>query len=449
MGFIPNTKSDKKEMLESIGVDSFSELIDNIPEALQFKGELNLPEALSEFEIMKHMSELSSMNSNCLENVCFLGGGAYDHYVPSVVKHLLSRSEFYTAYTPYQPEVSQGTLQTIYEFQTMICELTGMDVANASVYDGGSALAEAMLLSTGYTKRNTVLLSGALNPNYVDIVKTYAHGRGINVDLVPVENGITDIAALKSQINDQVAAVIVQHPNFFGSLEEMQELSDITHQAGALFVTSNDPISLAILEPPASYGADIATGEGQALGNALNFGGPYLGLFAVKQSLVRLMPGRIVGQTVDKNNKSGFVLTLQTREQHIRREKATSNICTNQGLVALAATIYMALMGKNGLPKIAELCLQKSHYLFEKMCEIPGIEPVFDRPFFKEFVIRVNSNKPVSEYIELLSKKGFLAGIELKQYFGNMDNTLLVAVTEKRTKQEMDKFCSAIKELLQ
>ncbi len=449
MGFIPNTKSDKKEMLDSIGVDSFSELIDNIPQALQFKGELKLPEALSEFQIMKHMSELSAKNSNCLENVCFLGGGAYDHYVPSVVKHLLSRSEFYTAYTPYQPEVSQGTLQTIYEFQTMICELTGMDVANASVYDGGSALAEAMLLSTGYTKRNTVLLSGALNPNYVDIIKTYAHGREINVILVPVENGITDISALKNQINDQVAAVIVQHPNFFGSLEEMQELSDITHQAGALFVTSNDPISLAILEPPASYGADIATGEGQALGNALNFGGPYLGLFAAKQNLVRLMPGRIVGKTVDKNNKSGFVLTLQTREQHIRREKATSNICTNQGLVALAATIYMALMGKNGLPKIADLCLQKSHYLFDKLCAIPGIEPVFDRPFFKEFVIRINSNKPVSEYIELLSNKGFLAGIELKPYFDNMDNTLLIAVTEKRTKQEMDEFCSAIEELFQ
>ena len=448
MGYIPNTQDDQQKMLQKIGVRSFDELIANIPQELQFQGELDLPAPLSEFEVHQHLSELASKNKHGDDLVCFLGGGAYDHFIPAVIKHLTSRSEFYTAYTPYQPEVSQGTLQTIYEFQTMICELTGMDVANASVYDGGSALAEAMLLAVGYTKRKTILVSGSVNPNYLEIIKTYSVGREIEIRTVDWSDGITDLTKLKSELNDTVAAVIVQHPNFFGYLEDVHHISELVHQAGALLITSNDPISLAILEPPAVYGADIATGEGQALGNAISFGGPYLGLFATKKELVRLMPGRIVGRTVDKNNKSGFVLTLQTREQHIRREKATSNICTNQGLNALTATIYMALMGKNGLPHIAELCVQKSHYLYEKLLAIPQVEPVFDGPFFKEFVIKINAAKPLSFYLDALISKGFLAGMDLKTFDDRLENILLVAVTEKRTRKELDTFCSALQELL-
>jgi len=447
MGFLPNTNADQQEMLKKIGFRSFTDLIGNIPAELLFKGDLKLPAPLSELEVSQHLTNLALKNENCEDNICFLGGGAYDHFIPAVVKHIISRSEFYTAYTPYQPEVSQGTLQAIYEFQTMICELSGMDVANASVYDGGSALAEAVLLACGYTKRNEIIISSTVNPNYISVIKTYCHGREINIKIIDWENGITDLDKLEKQISDKTAAVVIQHPNFFGCLEEMEHLSQLTHNYGALFITSNDPISLAIIEPPGAYAADIVTGEGQSLGNPLNFGGPYLGLFAAKKELIRFMPGRIVGQTEDKNGKTGYVLTLQTREQHIRREKATSNICTNQGLNALAATVYLSLMGKVGLPKIAELCLQKSHYLSQKIKEIDGFHLKFNRPFFKEFVVEITSDGLVEDILKQLLKKKIFAGIALRSFSEKLENCFLCSVTEKRTKNEMDYFVTALREL--
>ncbi|HPG39006.1 MAG TPA: aminomethyl-transferring glycine dehydrogenase subunit GcvPA [bacterium] len=449
MGFIPNTDADQQQMLNKIGVRSFAELIGNIPGELLFKGELKLPVPLSEMEVLKHLNDLAGQNANCEDHICFLGGGAYDHFIPAAVKHIISRSEFYTAYTPYQPEVSQGTLQAIYEFQTMICELTGMDVANASVYDGGSALAEAMLLACGFTGRKEILIAATINPSYLQVIKTYSHGRGIVIRTIDWQNGAMDLQDLEKHISDQTAAVIVQYPNYFGYLEEVDTIAQLTHKNGALFITSNDPISLALLEPPGVYGADIVTGEGQVLGNPISFGGPYLGLFAAKKDLIRYMPGRIVGQTEDKNGKTGYVLTLQTREQHIRREKATSNICTNQGLNALAATVYMSLMGKNGLPAVAHLCLQKSHYLAQRLSALKGLKLKFDRPWFKEFVVELESKYSVNNIINKMLEKKVFAGISLQETDKRLGNCILVTVTEKRTKEEMDYYIKSMQELLQ
>lgn len=444
MPFIPLTPKDRQEMLHALGVERFEDLLQAIPRHLLFKGDLRLPSPLSEMEVMTLLRRLSQQNDNCEDNICFLGGGAYDHYVPAPVKHILSRSEFYTAYTPYQPEVSQGTLQAIYEYQTMICELTGMDVANASMYDGGTSLAEAVLLASGHTRRNKVLISSTVNPRYVDIIRTYTQGQDIELVLIAQKEGVTDVDALKAAADENLAAVVIQHPNFFGNLEDMAPISQITHDNGALFITSNDPISLALLEPPGSYGTDIATGEGQSLGNPLNFGGPYLGIFTSTKALVRKIPGRLVGETTDQKGRRGFVLTLQTREQHIRREKATSNICTNNGLNALAATVYMALMGKNGLKKVAELSLQKSHYLASKINELNGFKLKFDQPFFKEFV--VETTFPVDKVLQKLLEAGIFAGIPLANYFPEMENCFLCAVTEKRTKDEIDYFVTKLRE---
>lgn len=445
MTFVQNTPKDQQEMLRRIGVADFSDLITNIPKELLFKGALNLPGPLSEMDVLRELKNLAAQNQNCEDHLCFLGGGAYDHYVPAVVKHITSRSEFYTAYTPYQPEVAQGTLQAIYEYQTMICELTGMDVANASMYDAGSALAEAVLLACSHVNRQQVLMSEAVNPNYRSIVQTYARGKEFDIKTIACVDGATHLAELAAAINNQTAAVIVQHPNFFGYLEEMAQIAEITHKHGALLITANDPISLALLEPPASYGTDIVIGEGQSLGNAMNFGGPYLGIFAAKKDLIRKMPGRIVGQTIDTQGRRGFVLTLQTREQHIRRDKATSNICTNQGLVMLAATVYMALMGKNGMKKVAELTVQKSHYLANNIKKLKGFRLKFDRPFFKEFV--VESDLPAKQVIDHMLSKKIFAGIALDAYYPNHQNSFLTAVTEKRTKAELDYFLSSLAEL--
>lgn len=445
MPFIPNTSQDQKNMLASIRVSDFESLISNIPQDLLFKGTLNLPKPMSEMEVASHLAELGTKNDNCVDNICFLGGGAYDHFIPAAVKHIISRSEFYTAYTPYQPEVSQGTLQAIYEYQTMICELTAMDVANASMYDGGSALAEAALLACGYNGRNKIVVSASVNPHYVEIIRTYCLGRDIKVVLCPWLDGITNISRLAELVDENTAAVIFQHPNFFGYLEQVDEISKITKRQQALLISSNDPISLALLNPPGEYGVDIATGEGQCLGNSMNFGGPYLGIFATTKALVRKMPGRIVGQTVDKNGQRGFVLTLQTREQHIRREKATSNICTNQGLNALAATVYMALMGKNGLPKVAQLCLQKSHYLAEQINKHPAFGIKFVGSFFKEFVVQ--SRYPVHQVLSKLKEKNIFAGIPLGFFDKSLEDCFLCTVTEKRTRKEIDKFLTNLSEL--
>lgn len=464
--YIPNTEEQREKMLKSLGLDSIDQLFDYIPERVKLGRRLNLPEPMSEYELLKHMRELSSKNISTADYCCFLGAGAYDHYIPAVIKHMLLRGEFYTAYTPYQPEISQGTLQAIFEYQTMICELTGMDVSNASMYDGASASAEAMLLACSSKHKRKVVISQTLNPEYRNVIKTYAKFNNIDVVEVGYKDGITELSNLESVTNKEVAAVIVQYPNFFGIIENLADISNITHKSGCYFIVVADPISLGILKSPGEYGADIVVGEGQPLGNPLSFGGPYLGFFATTKELMRRIPGRIVGQTTDKLGRRGFVLTLQAREQHIRREKATSNICSNQALNALAATIYLTLLGKNGLRKVAELCVKKSHYAYEKLIETGRFEPVFKAPFVKEFVLRINEknimndltnftecterlgNKESSENVENYSlvqklnkkllKNKIIGGYDLGRNFPELSNCWLLAVTEKRTKEEID-----------
>jgi len=438
MPFIPNTENDRKAMLKRIGVKNFDDLISNIPEELRFRGELNLPNPVSEFEISRIIQQKAQSNKSTNNAISFLGGGAYDHFIPAAINHIVSRSEFYTAYTPYQAEVSQGTLQAIYEYQSMIAELMAMDVANASMYDGGSALAEAALMAVSETRRNKILISKGVHPYYRQVIKTYCFGQAIEIDVIEIDHGITSLNDLKSKIDSDTAAIIIEHPNFLGYLEDVFEISNLIKENKALFITSNDPISLGVLEPPGNYDVEIATGEGQSLGNPMNFGGPYLGIFASRQKFVRKMPGRIAGATTDCEGRRGFVLTLQAREQHIRRAKATSNICTNQALNALAATVYMALMGKKGIQEAAELCLQNSHYLADRIAQLKGFGLTFSSPFFKEFVI--TTPVPPKEIIDALIEKNIFAGIDLSLFDYGFKNEILIAVTEKRTKDEMDLF---------
>jgi glycine dehydrogenase subunit 1 len=442
MPFVPNTDAERQEMLEAIGVKTFDDLVANIPEQIRLKGLLNLPKQLSEMEVWEEMKRLSSRNQNIEEYASYLGGGAYDHYVPAAVGAILSRSEFYTAYTPYQAEVGQGTLQAVYEYQTMICRLTEMDVANASMYDGATALAEAMLLSASHMNKDEIVLAGKINPNYVEVLKTYAHGQDIKIIQVELADGVCNLDDLKKHVTDKTAAVMVQQPNFYGNLEDVHHIGEVAHDAKALFVVSVDPMSLGILEAPGKYGADIVVGEGQCFGNSVAFGGPYVGIFAVKNFLLRKIPGRLSGMTIDKSGEKGFILTLQTREQHIRREKATSNICTNQALNALASCVYLSLMGKEGLVKVATLSIQKAHYLAGEIAKIKGFKLKFKQPFFKEFVVET----PVitSELIRKLSEKKIHAGINLKK-FGDVG--LLIAVTERKTKEQLDAFISELKAL--
>jgi glycine dehydrogenase subunit 1 len=434
MPYIPNTDKNREEMLKRIGVKSFEELIADIPEEIRRKAELKLPTALSEMEAVKELKTMAGQNQPASGAISFLGGGAYDHYIPAAIDHILLRSEFYTAYTPYQAEVSQGTLQAIWEFQSLICNLTGMDAANASMYDGATALAEAGILACNHTKKKQLIISKSVHPNYRQLLKTYAQGAGIEIVEIGYSNGVTDIGALKQAVGDKTAGVLVQHPNFFGCLEPVEEIGDIAHGSKALFVVSVDPISLGVLKPPADYGADIVTGEGQPLGMPTSLGGPYLGLFAIKKDYMRLMPGRLVGLTTDVKGREGAVLTLQAREQHIRREKATSNICSNEALCALAATVYLSLMGQSGLKQVAELCLQKSHYLAEKL------RPAFAAPFFKEFVVKFDGNVP--ELLKKLEKDGIMGGTDLEKLYPELKGHLLIAVTEKRTRAELDLLVS-------
>lgn len=446
MTYAPNTENDRKEMLKKIGVESFENLIECIPESIRLKEELKLPPPLSELQLTKLLTDLSAKNKNTSQIISFLGGGAYDHFIPAVVDHIISRSEYYTAYTPYQAEVSQGTLQSIYEFQSLICELTGMDVANASMYDGATAVAEAALLSHTETQRNEVLVAGSLNPSYQEVLFTYCGSIKLKVKTLPSKDGLIDLEGVKKNISDRVACVILQSPNFFGLIENIEEIEAKAHSVGALLVLVSDPISLGILRPPGEYNADMAVGEGQALGNNLSFGGPYLGYFTCKQNLVRRMPGRIAGITSDTQGRRGFVLTLQTREQHIRREKATSNICTNQALCALASCVYLSLLGKSGIRKVAELCLQKSHYALDEITKIEGFKKRFDSPFFKEFV--VDTPVPPKKIIRSLLKRNLFAGIDLSQFDRKLKNCLLVCVTEKRTKEEIDYFVEELRKLV-
>jgi glycine dehydrogenase subunit 1 len=437
MAFIPHTEEEQKLMLERIGVNSFDELIAAIPEEIRLKNPLNLNKRLSEFEVVKLLENYSSKNSTPTSHTCFIGGGAYDHFIPSVVGMVLSRSEFKTAYTPYQAEVSQGTLQAMYEFQSMICALTGMDVSNASLYDGGTSLAEACLMAQAHNRKSEFLIAGTINPYYLETIKTITAGRNITFKTFINSEGTAHLDALKSAISSTTSGVIVQHPNFYGTLEEVEELEKITHDAKALFIVSSCPFSMGILKTPGEYNADILVGEGQPLGIPLSFGGPYLGIFATKNEFVRKLPGRLSGVTVDTDGKRCYVLTLQTREQQIKRDKATSNICTNQGLFMLAATVYMETMGKQGVADVARQSYEKAVYLSEKISSLKGYTLFNNKPFFREFLVKT----PVDpeEIIKVAHDKGFLAGINTGRFDG-YEKGLLVAVTEKRTKSEMDDF---------
>ena len=440
--YLPQTDDEIQEMLAKIGVASFNELISSIPRELRLKSGLNLPEALSEPEAMGRVKRMSHKNRGEDCYVCFMGGGAYDHFIPAAVDAILSRSEFYTAYTPYQAEVSQGTLQAIYEYQSMICRLTGMDAANASHYDGATSLAEAMRVSCAQVKRDKVLVSQGVHPHYVQVLKTYAHSAKIEVATAPLKDGVTDIDFVKKNIGT-AAALLVQSPNFLGFIENVAEFADPVQQVAALLVISADPVSLGLLEAPGKLGADIVTGEGQGLGNTLSFGGPYLGIFAVKKDLIRRIPGRMIGATTDVQGRRGFVMTLQTREQHIRREKATSNICTNQALCALAACITLELLGEEGIKEMADLCLQKAHYLADQIAAIDGFSIPYEQPFFKEFPVRFKGD--VKKLMKTVSHKGFMVGPELGKFNPDWKDMFLVAVTEKRTKGEMDGLVEALK----
>ncbi|MFO8060179.1 MAG: aminomethyl-transferring glycine dehydrogenase subunit GcvPA [Bacillota bacterium] len=444
MSYLPNTDEDRRAMLDALGVESIDDLFACIPEGVRFRKEMDLPPAMSELELVRHMKTLAGRNVSTEEMVCFLGAGAYDHFLPAVVDHMLSREEFYTAYTPYQPEVSQGTLQVIFEFQTLISELTGMDVANASMYDGATALMEAALMAGRIVRRgDRVVVSESVHPRYRRVLATYLRGLDWDIVEVPAPDGVTDTAALREAAGEGALAVIVQNPNFFGMLEPVDEISEAA--GDAQFVVACDPISLGVLRPPGGYGADIVVGEGQPLGNPLSFGGPYLGFFASGQKHIRRMPGRLIGRTVEVDGTRGFVMTLQAREHHIRRDRATSNICTNEALNALAATVYLSAMGRRGLREVAEQSLQKAHYAARIIDGLKGYRLRYDQPFFKEFV--VECDRPAAEVVSALAGEGILAGLDLGRFYPGMQRSLLVAVTEKRTKDEIDEFAGRLEGL--
>lgn len=416
--YIPDTEEDRARMLDAIGLSSTEELFSDIPEELRFKGSLELPESMAELELASHMKTLAGRNANAEAYPCFLGAGAYDHFIPSIVGHIISKPEFYTAYTPYQPEISQGMLQAIFEYQTMICRLTGMDVSNASMYDGATALVEAALMAVRSTGRSRVLAATGIHPEYRDTLRSYSRFNGIKITEVEAVSETVDKGRLESILSespDDIAAIIIQSPNFYGYIEDMKSVAELAAKYGALSIACVDPISLALLKPPGECGVDIVTGEGQSLGNPLSFGGPYLGFLAAKKELVRKMPGRIVGQTTDHEGRRGFTLTLQAREQHIRREKAVSNICSNEALNALAAAAYLSVMGKEGLKEAANLCLQKSHYACDRLLETGKFVKISDAPFFKEFTVK-SLNEPVSAINERLLKHGIIGGLELGRF---------------------------------
>lgn len=443
MSYVLNTPADQAEMLARIGVASIEELYAGIPGSIRLKRPLDIPPAVSEMELTQQVSRLAARNQSASDAVCFLGGGAYDHFIPAVVDAISGRSEFYTAYTPYQAEASQGSLQVFFEFQTLICQLTGMDVANASLYEGGSSVAEAVLMAMAVTNRQgKVLVAESVHPEYRQTLATYLANLDPQIVTVPTPNGFLDPDTLAREIDDTTVAVIVQHPNFFGCLEEVEAVAKLCQKHGALFVVSYDPISLGLLKKPGDYGADIAVAEGQCLGNPLAYGGPYLGLLSCREQFVRKMPGRLVGQTVDRQGKRCWVLTLQTREQHIRREKATSNICTNQGLYALRATVYLAALGPKGLAETAEHCLRKAHYAAQQLANQAGAQLRFNRPFFKEFTMQVPGNVPA--LLESLLADGYHGGLALNSWYPSLGDCLTVAVTEKRTRSEIDGLVAAV-----
>ena len=443
MQYISNTEADKEEMLKSIGVSSFSELIANIPAKLK-NPEIKIPAGISELELDHELDEIGALNKNFKYYIPFIGGGNYDHFIPAVVDRLALRGEFITSYTPYQGEASQGTLQGVYEYQSLICELTAMDYSNASMYDGASSLAEAALLALRFSDRKKILIPESVHPEYREVVKTYLSFIGAQIVDIPLKDGGLDLEFLEKNLDQNTAAVILQQPNFFGILENAQKAGELAHRSGSLLIACVNPISLGILQPPGEYGADIAVGEGQPLGNAVSFGGPHFGFFTVKEALLRKIPGRIAGMTVDKVGRRAFVLTLQAREQHIRREKATSNICTNQALCALKAAIYMTLLGKAGIKKIALLNIQNAHAAYERLMKIKGVRSFSAKPFFNEFALWVDKDRAKLE--ASLKKHRILGPLYMDKFYPAAKGAALFAVTEKRTKPDWETLAKAIEE---
>ena len=446
MSYVPNTPEEQQAMLEQMGLTSMEELLTPVPEQVRLRRPLNLPPALSEPDLKRVLTRMAAKNKNLDTTISFLGAGTYDHSIPSVVPHLQRRSEFVTSYTPYQPEVSQGMLQAIYEFQTMVCQITGLEVANASLYDGSTALAEAVLLAIGPGGRGEVVISEGIDPQYRRVLHTYAFARGFQVKEVPTRNGVTDLEALDAAVSSTTAAVAIQQPNFFGCLEDVRAIERIAHKGKGLFITTiTEPASLGILAAPGEYGADLAVGELMSFGNTMSYGAPALGFMASKQKFVRQLPGRLVGQTVEEGGKhqTGYVLTLQTREQHIRRERATSNICTNQSLLAVGATIYLAALGKQGFRELAELCLQKAHYAFRQITAIPGYEAAFSSPFFDEFVVKLPM--PAARLNHHLEQNDIIGGYDLSKSYAGLDNHMLFCVTDTRSKEDIDHLVAVLR----
>jgi len=442
MTYIANTAAQRGEMLQALGL-SAEDLFAVIRPELR-PASFDLPAGQSELEVLQTLKEMAAKDRSDL--LSFLGGGFYDHFTPAAVDSLLGRGEFYTAYTPYQPEASQGTLQAMYEFQSAVCRLTGMEVANASLYDGGTALYEATMMALRATGRRKVILDQAVNPIYRKMLRSYTTNLAIEFSEFPVRDGRTDRERIHDHLDDATAGVIVQNPNFFGCVDDFSDIAEMAHDKGALLIVSCYPISLGILKTPGEMDADIATAEGQCLGLPLSFGGPYLGLMASKRKLVRKMPGRIAGRATDRNGREGFVLALQAREQHVRRAKATSNICTNESLCALAALAYLTLIGKQGLVEVAQLCRAKAAYARERLPAIPGVSARFDAPTFNEFVVELR--RPAADVVNHLIERGFAAGFPLSRYYDNMDNALLVAVTEKRARAEIGMLAETLEGLL-
>ncbi|MBN2405706.1 MAG: aminomethyl-transferring glycine dehydrogenase subunit GcvPA [Coriobacteriia bacterium] len=445
MRFIPVSCTERDEMLETVGAQSADALFDVIPGNVRFSDSLDIAGGMGELELSAHLEDLAGRNKHAGNLVSFLGGGCYDHYVPAMVDAVLSKPEFFTAYTPYQPEVSQGTLQAIYEFQTMVCSLTGMDVANASLYDGATAMVEAALMAARVKKRRSFVVAGTVHPEWRETLATYSHAGSYEVVETPASDGTVDLSALAASVGDRTAAVLVSSPNFYGNIEDLAALARIAHDAGALLVVSANPILLGVIEAPGAYGADIVVGEGQPLGNVMSFGGPGLGLFACREEFLRAMPGRIVGRTNDVDGRPGFVLTMATREQHIRRQKATSNICSNHALNALAAGVYLASVGAAGLAGVGAACISKAHFLQESLLATGKFTSPWDAPFGNEFALRYEGD--VATLQSAMLERGYLAGLDLARFDASDSGLVLFAVTEKRTRVQMERFVQEVTSL--